>query len=56
MFELICIFFKKKFETFQKYLEENLKKRFIRKSQLLVKYSIFFMPKKNRIFHLFVDY
>ena len=34
--------FEKKLRILQKYLKENLKKRFIIKSQLLIKYLIFF--------------
>ena len=37
-------------------MNENLKKKFIRKSQSSTKYSIFFVFKKNEKLHLCVDY
>ena len=38
------------------YLEENLKKRFIRKSKSPVSTPILFVPKKDRSLRLYVDY
>ena len=54
IFRSIFILFKKKLGFYQKYQEENLKKRFIKRSQLLVKYLIFLIFKKNRTFCLFI--
>ena len=56
MFRFIYTLFKQKLGIFQKYLEENLKNRFIKKSQLLVKYPIFFISKKNKILYLYIYY
>ena len=55
-FELIYSFFEKKLKTLREYLNENLKKKFIRKSQLSTKYLIFFVFKKNEKLRLCVDY
>ena len=55
-FELIYAFFEKELRIFRKYLNENLKKKFIRKSQSSTKYSIFFVFKKNETLRLCVDY
>ena len=33
-----------------------MKKKFIKKSQLSIEYSIFFAFKKNELFRLYVDY
>ena len=55
-FEFIYALFEKKLRIFRKYLNENLKKKFIRKSQLLTKYSILFVFKKNETLRLCVDY
>ena len=41
---------------FRKYLNENLKKKFIRKSQSSTKYSILFVFKKDETLRLCVDY
>ena len=56
MFELIYAFFEKKLKIFREYLNENLKKKFIRKSQSSTKYSILFVFKKNETLRLCVDY
>ena len=55
-FELIYAFFEKKLRILREYLNENLKKKFIRKSQSSTKYSILFVSKKNEKLHLCVDY
>ena len=55
-FELIYALFEKKLKIFRKYLNENLKKKFIKKSQSSTKYSIFFVFKKNKKLRLCVDY
>ena len=39
----LFIFYKKKLEIFQKYFKENLEKIFMKKSQLIIKYLIFFI-------------
>ena len=56
MFEFIYAHFEKKLQNFRKYLNENLKKKFIRKFQLSTKYSILFIFKKNETFRLCVNY
>ena len=48
----IYILFKKKLGIFQKYLEKNLKSEFIKKFQLLVVYTIFFLYLKKNIYIL----
>ena len=48
--------FEKKLTIFRKYLNKNLKKRFIQKFQLSTKYSILFVSKLNKKFRLCVDY
>ena len=55
-FELIYALFEKKLRIFREYLNENLKKKFIRKSQSSTKYSILFVSKKNEKLRLCVDY
>ena len=55
-FELIYALFEKKLKILRKYLNENLRKKFIRKSQSSTKYSILFVFKKNEILYLCVDY
>ena len=55
-FEFIYAFFEKKLKALRKYLNENMKKKFIKKSQSSTKYSILFVFKKNETFRLCVDY
>ena len=55
-FELIYAFFEKELRILREYLNENLKKRFIRKSQSSTKYSILFVSKKDEKLRLCVDY
>ena len=45
-----------KLKIFRKYLNMNLKKKFIKKLKLSTKYSIFFTWKKNEKFYLCVNY
>ena len=40
----------------QTYLDENLKKEFIRESQSFIEYSILFVSKKDRKLQLCVNY
>ena len=46
----------KKLEMLWTYLDKNLKKEFIRKSQSLTEYSILFVLKKDRKLQLCVNY
>ena len=55
-FELIYALFEKKLKILREYLNENLKKKFIRKSQSSTKYSILFVLKKDEKLRLCVDY
>ena len=55
-FEFIYALFEKKLKILRKYLNENLKKKFIRKSQSSTKYSILFVLKKDGTLRLCVDY
>ena len=55
-FELIYALFEKKLKILREYLNENLKKKFIKKSQSSTKYSILFVLKKNGKLRLCVDY
>ena len=55
-FELIYALFEKKLRILRKYLNENLKKKFIKKSQSSTKYSILFVSKKNEKLRLCVNY
>ena len=55
-FELIYALFEKKLRILREYLNENLKKKFIWKSQSSTKYSILFVLKKNETLRLCVDY
>ena len=48
MFGSIYILSMKDLQTPNKYLEKNLKKRFMKKSKLLVEYLIFSILKKNQ--------
>ena len=56
MFEFIYVLFEIKFNVFKKYLNTNLKKKYIQKFESSIKYSIFFTFKKNDKFYLCVDY
>ena len=55
-FEFIYVLFEIEFNVFKKYLNTNLKKKFIKKFESSTKYSIFFTFKKNDKFRLCVDY
>ena len=55
-FEFIYVLFEIKFNVFKKYLNTNLKKKFIKKFESSTKYSIFFTLKKNDKFRLYVNY
>ena len=55
-FESIYALFEKKLRILREYLNENLKKKFIRKSQSSTRYSILFVLKKNEKLRLCVDY
>ena len=55
-FEFIYVLFEIKFSVFKKYLNTNLKKKFIKKFESSIKYSIFFTLKKNDKFRLYVNY
>ena len=55
-FELIYALFEKKLKTLREYLNENLKKKFIWKSQSSTRYSILFVLKKDETLRLCVDY
>ena len=56
MFKFIYALFEIKFNVYKKYLNTNLKKKFIKKFKSLIKYSIFFTFEKNDKFYLYVDY
>ena len=55
-FELIYALFEKKLKILREYLNENLKKEFVRKSQSSTRYSILFVSKKDEKLRLCVDY
>ena len=55
-FELIYALFEKELRTLREYLNENLKKKFIRKLKSSTKYSILFVLKKDEKLRLCVDY
>ena len=56
MFESIYMLSEKELETLCKYLNENMKKGFIKKFQSSAEYLILFVLKKNRTLHLCVNY
>ena len=56
MFESIYALSEKELKTLQKYLNKNMKKEFIKKSQSSTEYSILFVLKKNETLHLYVNY
>ena len=56
MFGLIYILSEKELKILQKYLKKFLKKRFIKKSHLMIKYLIFFIFIKNEILCLYINY
>ena len=45
-----------KLDALRKYLDENLRKEFIRESQSLVRYPILFVPKSDEGLRLYIDY
>jgi hypothetical protein len=47
---------KKELVSIQEYTNINIKKGFIRPSELLVGYPIIFVPKKNRKLRLYINY
>ncbi len=53
-----CIYFfnNDKFEILWEYIEKNLKKGYIRPLQLLIRYSILFILKKNGKLRFYIDY
>ena len=55
-FGLIYALFEKELRILREYLNKNLKKEFIRKSQSSTKYSILFVLKKDETLRLCVDY
>ena len=55
-FKFIYVLFETEFNVFKKYLSTNLKKKFIKKFESLIKYSILFTFKKNDKFCLCIDY
>ena len=55
-FEFIYALSQKELKILKTYLNENLTKEFIKKSQSSTKYSILFVFKKNDTFRLCVDY
>ena len=55
-FKSIYMLSEKKLKTLHKYLNENMKKEFIKKFQLLTEYSILFILKKNETLCLCVNY
>ena len=46
----------KELEALRNFIAKNSKKGFIRKSQLLVRALVLFVPKKDRKLQLVVDY
>ena len=56
MFRLIYRLSKKKLEILQKYLEKNFKKGFFKESQSSTGYLVLFIPIKNQIFYLYINY
>ena len=52
----IYLLLSKKLEILWMYLDENLKKEFIREFQSLTEYLILFVLKKNKKLWLYVDY
>ncbi len=56
MFRPIYTLLKKELGVLRGYIDENLKKRFIREFKLLVGYLILFIIKKNRSLRLYINY
>ena len=55
-FEPIYSLSEKELGTLRQYLDENMEKGFIRKSQSPAGYLILFVPKKDRTLRLYIDY
>ena len=55
-FHRIYSFNNDKLEIFQKYIEENLKKRYIRSLQSSTEYTVLFIFKKNDKLRLCINY
>jgi hypothetical protein len=47
---------KKELQVLREYINENLKKKYIRLSTLLVRYPVLFVPKLNGKLRMCVDY
>ncbi len=56
MKQFIYLLLAEKLNALQQYLKENMWKKFIKKSQSSVKYSILFILKSNESLKLCVDY
>jgi hypothetical protein len=46
----------KELVSIREYIDVNIKKKFIRPSELLAGYPVMFVPKKNGKLRLYVDY
>jgi hypothetical protein len=46
----------KKLQILREYINENLKKKYIRLSILLTRYPVLFVPKLNEKLRIYVDY
>jgi hypothetical protein len=55
-FELIYLLLAKELKVLKKYLDENLRKGYIRPSTFPAGYSLLFIPKKNGKLRLYIDY
>ena len=52
----ICTLFHTQLETLRDYLDENLKKDFIREIKIIVEFLILFILKKDEKLRLYVNY
>jgi hypothetical protein len=52
----IYLFFEKKLEALREYIDKNLIKEYIRPSKSFIRYTVFFVSKKNGKLRIYVDY
>jgi hypothetical protein len=52
----IYLLLEKELRALREYINENLKKRYIKPSTLLARYPVLFVPKLNGKLRIYIDY